>query len=242
MDSSLAFARAAEQSGVSTIVATPHLRADFPDVHVGEIAERCQELREGLERESIAIELISGAEVSLVWALEASDDDLRLASLGQRGTDLLIETPFASVAGLGALLYRIRTQGFRVTLAHPERNADFQSDPGKLTELVRQGLLLQVNASSLLGSGGNARLHRFAERLCREGLAHAIASDAHRATSWRPVTDLSSAAEAAAALVGVDRARWLTCDAPAAIIAGIELPEAPIVRTRSLIRRTFRRW
>jgi protein-tyrosine phosphatase len=97
------------------------------------------------------------ASTPLVWALQASDEDLRLASYDQRGTDLLIETPSASVAGLDTLLYQLRVKGLRVTLAHPERNGEFQRDPEPLESLHHQGVLLQINAQSLLAVG-EARL------------------------------------------------------------------------------------
>ena len=41
----------------------------------------------------IDLQVVSGGEVSLLWALDASDEQLLLASYGQRGQDLLIETP-----------------------------------------------------------------------------------------------------------------------------------------------------
>src|SRR5581483_9388963 len=85
----IAMARAAADSGITTIAATPHLHPGFPDVHIHEIAERCQELREAIDREQIQLNVVSGAEVSLMWAFDASDEDLRLASYGQRGTALL---------------------------------------------------------------------------------------------------------------------------------------------------------
>ncbi|HEY1521681.1 MAG TPA: hypothetical protein VGF70_01595, partial [Solirubrobacteraceae bacterium] len=67
----------------------------------------------------------------------------------------------------------------------------------------------------------------FAEELCRGGLADVLASDGHRGARWRPVTDLPRAMHAAARLVGTLRAHWMASEAPAAIIAGAELPPAP---------------
>jgi hypothetical protein len=75
--------------------------------------------------------------------------------------------------------------------------------------------------------------------LISEGLAHAIASDGHRAAKWRPVTVLAEAIESAVALVGPERARWMTRDAPAAIIEGRPLPPAPPVQAQGRRRRLF---
>ncbi len=63
-------------------------------------------------------------------------------------------------------------------LAHPERNAEVQEDPGRLTRFVETGTLVQVTAASVDGRlGPNAR--RTAGRLIELGLAHMVASDAH---------------------------------------------------------------
>jgi protein-tyrosine phosphatase len=228
MIDALALLRAAGNSGTTTLVATPHVRPDFPGVLVTELAARVEALREEAERESIGMRLVIGAEVSLGWAVEASDDELALASYGQRGKDLLIETPRVVVAGLGQLLYRPRSRGFRVTLAHPERSPMFQRDPSQVEDLVSQGILLQVDAAALLGPG-RSPIGRLAAKLCRDGLAHVIASDGHRAASWRPVTALADAVEAVCAIVGPARAQWMVCGAPAAIVAGLPLPEPPPV-------------
>ena len=240
LEGALDMARAAVAAGISTIAVTPHLRSDFPDVHVEEIAERCSQLAETLRAEEVPLELEPGAEVSLVWALEAGEEALKMATFGQRGRDLLVETP-GQVTMLGPLLYQLRSRGLRITLAHPERSFDFQRDPSRLEQLVQDGLLLQVNAMSLLAPRRSG-VRQLSERMCRDGLAHAIASDGHRGHDWRPVTALAEGLEALTALVGHERAAWMTRAAPAAILRGEPLPpRLPAVEPPPGRRRFFRR-
>lgn len=224
---SLEMARAAAGAGVRTVVATPHLREDFPGVRVEELAERCRSLQDEVVRAGISLQIVTGAEVSLPWALEADDEQLRLASFGQRGTDLLIETPDA-VSLLGRMLGHVAGRGYRITLAHAERTTAFQRDPQRLERIVAQGMLVQVNAVSLLDR--RTERGRLALALCRDGLAHAVASDGHRARSWRPIVDLTSAVESLSRAIGPARARWLASDAPGAIVEGAPLPEPPPVQ------------
>ena len=106
-----------------------------------------------------------------------------------------------------------------MTLAHPERNPEFQRDHTPLGDLVSGGML-QVNADSLLVASRRSPTRRLAERLCQDGIVHAVASDGHRGESWRPVTRLAEGMAATAALVGTERASWLVEAAPAAIIEG----------------------
>ena len=240
LDGTLALIRAASESGTEVIAATPHLRSDFPDVHVEELADRCDAVRRAIGRDGIPIRLVGGSEASIVWAVEASEEELTLATYEQRGTDLLVETPPGPVLGLDRLLYELRLRGLRVTLAHPERDVDFQHDVSPLKALVDQGVLIQINAGSLLGDSRRSGIRQLAERLCTEGLAHVLASDGHRASSWRPVTTLAQGVEAVTALVGPERAEWMASVTAQAIIDGAELPPAPEIvhRRRS---RLFRR-
>lgn len=241
LDGSIAMARAAADVGILTLAATPHLRSDFPDVHVDELAARAQEVRVALEREGIPVRIVCGAEVSLVWAVEASGEDLKLATYGQRGTDLLVETPSAGIFGLDRMLYELRARGTRIILGHPERCVEFQRDPQPLRDLVTQGVLLQVNAESLIDMGRRAGVRRLAEELCSEGLAHVLASDGHRASSWRPITKLARGLEALSELVGAERALWMASDAPRAIVEGFELPQEPPVDSGKRRRWPFTR-
>lgn len=231
LEGALAMLRAAADAGTETLVATPHLRSDFPGVRVHELAARCQRLREAIQHEGIAIRVVCGAEVSLVWALEATDEDIALATYDQQGSDLLIETPAPSTAGLDTLLYRLRAKELRITLAHPERSPEFQTDDTRLREVARQGVLLQLNAESLLDAKRRSGIGQLAERLCREGLVHALASDGHRSETWRPVTSLAPGTRAAALLVGAERADWMAQAAPTAIITGEDLPDPPSILT-----------
>jgi protein-tyrosine phosphatase len=228
-------ARTAVGHGIETIAATPHLRADFPQVHVEEIAQRCELLRTALTRDGIPLRIVAGAEASLPWALDADEKALALASYGQLGTDLLIETP-AQPSLLEGLLGAVQGQGFRVTLAHPERSQALYRRPERIDALREQGVLLQINAGALLARSGSAT-RKFAEHLCRSGLADVLASDGHRGFSWRPVTDLTQGVQAAVRLVGAARANWMASEAPAAILSGTELPPAPPVEPRQ-----GRRW
>jgi protein-tyrosine phosphatase len=224
---SVAMVGAAAAAGTSTLVATPHLRADFPAVDVFELAGRCGELRDAAKEVAPTLELVGGAETSLAWALAATDEELALASYGQRGTDLLIETPLANLPPIEPILGELRSRGYRVVLAHPERSPDFQRDRGRVRGLVGEGTLLQINAGSLVSETPLSRTRKLARWLCREGLAHAIASDGHRSRRWRPVGLLADGVGALADLVGDARAQWMAEDVPRAIIDGRELPVWP---------------
>ena len=225
-EDSLAIARAAASEGVTTMAATPHLRADHPGVRPAELAARCTTLQRLFDAEGIALEVVPAGELDVHWAQGASDDDLRLASYGQRGDWLLVETPYGTISELyEELLFKLSARGFRTLLAHPERNPSFQRRPERLRALVERGALVQVTAHALVSAERRAPERRLAEALVRGSLAHVIASDVHRASGRRSV-GLAEAVAAADAIVPGAGA-YMTRDAPAAILAGQHPPPPP---------------
>jgi protein-tyrosine phosphatase len=234
MEAAVALAAAAAADGVETIAATPHLRQDHPRVLPGELAARGRDVQAALDAAGVAVEVVAGAEVDLYRGTAASDEELRLASYAQRGTDLLVETPYGELPpNFEDLLFALTARGYRLLLAHPERSRAFQRDPRRLGSIAERGTLLQVTAASLAGPRTSAA-RRLALALVAEGVAHVIASDEHGAG----VRARLSEGVAAAAHVAPARAAWMSREAPAAVLAGEPLPAPPADRRR---RRRFRR-
>ncbi|MBA3630568.1 MAG: hypothetical protein H0W55_13035 [Actinobacteria bacterium] len=101
----------------------------------------CAELRAQLTEHGLAIEIVVGGEVDLLCAQEASTEELRLMSYGQRGADLLVETPYGPLPStFEAFLFEVGVRGFRILLAHPERSPTLQRAPARLAALVERGV------------------------------------------------------------------------------------------------------
>ena len=225
LEGSLALLEAAARARTRVIAATPHLRSDYPDVDVRAIGAACAELQARVPP-AWNLRIVPAAEVDLVWALDAGDEQLRLASYGQRGRDLLVETPFGFLPGFfDTALTELGRRGYRITLAHPELNPTLQERPERVATLARSGVLLQVTGTSLLTDPARSARARLARRLVADGLAHLLASDAHSAGPWRP-PGLGEAL-AAARRLAPGRAGWMVTAAPAAVLTGKPLPPLP---------------
>ena len=225
MEESIDFVRAAAKQGTTVLAATPHLRDDYPDIEVESLAGDVTRLNEQIPR-GVDLEVVPAAEVDVFWAQRASDEQLRLASFEQRGSDILVETPYGAVPpGFEDLLFRISMRGYRILLAHPERNQSFQREPERLRTMVQRGILLQITVPSLLRKDRASRSRKLAIELVREGLAHNLASDSHSGGTFRP----PALAEGVKALddVAPAYAEWLVTEAPASILDGSPLPPAP---------------
>lgn len=224
-DEAIALAAKLAGDGVRRVATTPHLRGDYPDVRPDELAARTAGLQERIDRERIDLDLVTAGEVAIEWAMAASDEDLRLVSYGQRGQDVLIETPYGPLPAIfEELLFRVTARGYRILLAHPERNHTLQNDPVRLGRMVEQGVLVQITASALASSERRSRSRRLARDLLRNGHAHVIASDSHGAIQRAAL----SQGVAAASELAPNRAQWMVTEAPHAIVMGEPLPEAPV--------------
>jgi protein-tyrosine phosphatase len=240
VEESVALAAELAGGGVETVVCTPHFRRDYPRVLPRNLRPLCEHLREAVGQAGIELELLPGAEVDLHRGIEATDAELKLASLGQRGTHLLVETPYSRLGSLfEEQLFELQARGYTLLLAHPERNGAFQQQPGRLEALVQRGVLVQVTATSLSRPPSKSRSGRTARALLEADLAHVISSDAHGPALARSA--LGEGLKAAREVVG-NRADWMVTDAPAAILAGEPIPPPPARRRGlgGLLRRRSR--
>jgi len=235
MEGAVAPARAAVEDGTTVLAATPHVREDHPAVRLDELGERCARLNEALAENDVPLEVVVGAEVDVVWTHTASDEDLRLATYGQAGTDMLLETPYGPLPpGFEEWVFsRLSLAGIRVMLAHPERNFTFRQSPERLADMGNRGVLAQVTAASLAGRR-KSESRKLARWLISQGLAHVIASDAHRATEFRPPL-LSVGVDAVTSQVDSARADWMADAAPRAVLAGEPLPPMPEAKRGGLL-------
>lgn len=197
IEDSLALATAAVSDGTGTVVATPHVRAEYVadptevPVLVGELVDR-------LGRERIRLDVLPGGELAheIVERLTAP----QLEAIAQGPPErrwLLLEAPFEGLdAGFMAAADELRTRGFAVVVAHPERALRTRETTIALEHELIAGSVLQLNAWSLLGLYGEA-VRTEALRLLRVAPRAVIASDAHdsaRMPALRPALEALGAA------------------------------------------------
>ncbi|HEX2087322.1 MAG TPA: CpsB/CapC family capsule biosynthesis tyrosine phosphatase [Solirubrobacteraceae bacterium] len=226
--SALAMAQVAAAAGTTVLAATPHVRADHPDVVPSEIRGRVAALQALLDAEGVPLRIAPGAEIDLAEALALDDAELRSITLGANGRDLLVESPWTPLPSIFTpALDALAARGFRVLLAHPELSPTFQGRPDRLGRLVARGVLLQVTAANLISSRRGIR--RTARLIVENGWGHVLASDAHSA-SWRP-PDLAGGLEAARDALphAAEQLEWMALEAPRAVLEGAELPARPPV-------------
>lgn len=177
----------AQQTGVKTIVATPHcnLRGARPNYRGRTYDECIGMFRALLRQHKIPIEILPGAE------LFAHHSNLRRILAEQRAMTLndsrylLVEFNFGSSGSdMTDALELISRRALVPVVAHPERYTAVQNDPSLVAHWFHRGYIIQLNKGSILGRLGDGA-YETASHLLRVGFAHVIASDAHD-TYFRP--------------------------------------------------------
>lgn len=183
VDDAVELARAAVADGSGTVVATPHVHPDW-NTDTLELAERVRELRGELDRAGVDLALECGGELAHCLVGDLDQRELDAIAQGPKGARwLLVETPFEGMAeDFHAATTELRSRGFGILLAHPERSAEVVfGDGAGLRRELSEGALVQLTAASLTGGHGEeARVA--AVELLQSGVVTLISSDAHGPT------------------------------------------------------------
>jgi len=215
-DDSLAMCRAAVADGVRMVVATPRWEADReqPPLPLDECRRKVARLGSemgGMLSVKLGFVLQFGPDLPRLVALHGES----LALAGRR--HLLVSLPSIEIpADAEAVWLSLRRAGFSVVLAHPECNAKLRRDPDRLAQWVHEGVMLQVDAASVLGKHGREvqrfalnSLHKFQGRV-------AVASNMNWDADGRH--SLRAAREELSRKMGARRAKSLTAETPAAFL------------------------
>lgn len=170
--------RSEVQQGVKTICFTPHFRDKMftsPDKH---IIEAFYALAENEIVRRMGIGLYLSREYYYNDAFVQKLESGAILPMGSRYI-LLVEFPLDIPAR--TLMYaskQIKNCGYCPMYAHIERYSAIQKDISLAQKLVEKGVIVQVNANSLLGIDG-WRLKRVSNMLIKAGVVSVVASDAH---------------------------------------------------------------
>lgn len=179
---SLTMAKAAVQSGIKKIVATPHHQTSKYVNPRDEIVQKVAEMNEALQREGIPLEVLSGQEVRVFGEWLEDYKRGNIATINNQNY-VLVEFPANHVPVYSEqLFYEIQLSGLTPIIVHPERNSQIVEQPDKLYHLVEKGALAQLTAASVTGAFGK-KVQKFSRQLIEANLVHFIASDAHNTTT-----------------------------------------------------------
>jgi tyrosine-protein phosphatase YwqE len=173
LDVSLEVLKRYEDIGIAEVWCTPHVMEDIPNT-TEELRNRFAELEKAYTG---PIQLHLAAEYMMDELFESRLEQNDLLALGEEGNWLLVETSyFNPPMDLGGILKRIKSKGFFPVLAHPERYV--YMGKGMYKMLKQEGILLQLNLSSLAGAYG-VEAQKKARWLLKKQYYDMVGSDLH---------------------------------------------------------------
>lgn len=186
LETAIRMCHLAQSNGIKHIVATPHTNTVDNIDHFLKIRdERLHVLRKHIADRDIDIKLYPGAEVFVDDDIFFANDLKRLTINGSRY--ILIEFNFRNVQirKIYDYLNEIIDMGLVPIIAHPERYEFFQFDYDAVNSLAKNGVIFQINATSLASLDGLQEFE-LAYSMAYNGLASFIGTDAHSLSHRAP--------------------------------------------------------
>lgn len=173
----------AYMEGIRCMVATPHFIADGTNVSIKKIYEVYYEIVEEAKKISPEFQIYLGHELYHSQDVTKSlirGDALTINKSSYLLVEFLPRTPFRDIwNGLQQYLYH----GYYPILAHAERYIELLQEPDRVRDIVKSGIYIQINFSSLIGRHIRTS---FCHKLLKKGWVHFLGTDTHGATMRPP--------------------------------------------------------
>lgn len=179
MEISLRLAREATENGITHALLTPHHMNGRYVNHKQDVIRRTKEFQKQINTHNIPLTVFPGQEVRINGQLlEALDrDDILFADTGNRY--LMLEFPDDDVPHYTSqMIFDLQQRGIVPVIVHPERNTKIMAQPELIYQLLENGCLSQITASSYVGTFGK-KVENFSRQLIAAGQGYIFASDAH---------------------------------------------------------------
>ncbi len=166
------------KQGIKKMVATPHYLEKGFQLYPEETEKKVAELQDRINKEGINMEIFPGAEVHINPDIGKKLKN-GLVSTVNHSHYILIEFPFAYIPDyVDNVFYDLKIMGYTPIICHPERYSEIIKHPNILYNWIQEGMLAQVNASSLIGAFGK-EVKETAIKLVNHNLIQFIGSDVH---------------------------------------------------------------
>lgn len=177
MEDTKALVSAMKSLGFVKAITTPHTTPLVWDNTKEDILKKYAEVKETLEKESdtIALEVASEYLMDESFLKRLSEESL----LTLKDKYALVEMSYINPPiQLFDILFELKTQGYDIILAHPERYNFYHADKNMYSKLKKAGCRFQLNLLSVTGYYGDHVL-KAADMLLKENMIDFVGSDVH---------------------------------------------------------------
>lgn len=177
--------------GYRKIIATPHIMNGYYNNTSEDILQALYILKSVLKRRNIDMQVEAAAEYYLEDELFRLIERNDVLTFGGDKKYLLFETSFVTKPSyLLESILKIKKAGYIPVLAHPERYSNL-NDLEMLNRLAFNGLLFQINISSLTGSNSK-QSQELAELLIKQKLVSFLGSNCHNEAQLKNIKEAMS--------------------------------------------------
>lgn len=180
LDMSINMLKKSEEVGVQAIVATPHFMRGRFEVSYDEVIKAVEEMRNTAKDNGIEIEIYAGQEVYYSRNMLEYYNDKLIGTINN-SRYMLIELPMLefNLDEVINTIYELQIRGIVPIIAHPERYKPFIKKPSLINALIKEGMLFQMNAASIVGDFGKD-VKKTSKIFLENNIYSFMGSDAHR--------------------------------------------------------------
>ncbi len=169
----------AAADGVRRIVATPHVTPGIEPFDREQYDKALKEARKYCEIHVPDMEILSGAEILYTEQTARFLLEEQIPTMADSNLVLVEFLTDIRFEKMEEAIRRLFANGYRVIVAHIERYDCLVRNPARAVRLKEESdVLYQVNCSTII-EGKGFFVRRFINRMLKEGLIDAVASDAH---------------------------------------------------------------
>lgn len=177
LEQSIKYLKEIKKMNLNKVICTPHMYYGRRE-KILKIVENFKILRE--EARKLGIELYLGNEILYNEKTLELLQNKKLTTLN-KSDYLLIEFKRSESMDIDSLIDSLEEfieAGYKVVLAHPELYINYRSI-SYMKRIKEIGVMLQIDATSILRSKTNSKVYKFAKSLLKEKLVDIVASDSH---------------------------------------------------------------
>jgi len=164
--------------GVSHIIFTPHYKNRGVELDMKKVAQNFDCLKEIVTNEKLDIKLYLGNEIYFGSNFYEVLEKGNFNTLAESNYILIEFSVIDTPKNISEMCYEARIKGYIPIIAHVERYSSLYDDKRLLKDILNEGALLQVNASTLVNLESKES-NKFANFLLKNELISFVASDVH---------------------------------------------------------------
>ena len=182
IDNSIVLLKEEIKKGVTHIILTPHYKYKGVDLDMEKVSDNFKVLKDIVVNEKLNVELYLGNEIYFDSNFYEVLEKGKFNTLA--GSDyILIEFNLIDIPkNVVEMCYEARIKGYIPIIAHVERYNFLYNDIQLLKDIINEGALLQVNASTIVNKESKES-NKFINFLFKNELVSFIASDLHNMES-----------------------------------------------------------